>query len=89
MDDLRTPVEDAEALAATSPTARLLKVPDRGHSVLDSSGCARRGLGHFIADEPVFDCHAYPQHVPKPAREVPSLQQQLENLLRRLPKPAR
>lgn len=89
MDDLRTPVEDAEALAATSSTARLLKVPDRGHSVIGDSGCARRALAHFMADEPVSDCHLFPQHVPRPAREVPSLQKQLENLLKRLPKPAR
>jgi hypothetical protein len=37
----------------------------------------------------VSDCHLNPQHVPKPAREVPSLQKQLDNLLKRLPKPAR
>jgi pimeloyl-ACP methyl ester carboxylesterase len=89
MDDLRTPVEDAEALAAASPTARLLKVPDRGHSVIDSSGCARRAVARFMADQPVSDCHASPQHVPKPSREVPSLQKQVEALLKRLPKPAR
>jgi pimeloyl-ACP methyl ester carboxylesterase len=89
MDDLRTPVEDAAALAATSPQARLLKVPDRGHSVIDSSGCARRALAHFIADQPISECHLYPQHLPKPAHRVPSLQEQLDNLLKRLPKPAR
>jgi pimeloyl-ACP methyl ester carboxylesterase len=88
MDDLRTPVEDAEALAATSPDARLLKVPDEGHSVIDSSGCARRALAHFLADEPISECHVYPQHLPKPAKQVPSLQQQLDNLLKHLPKPA-
>ncbi|HEX6714131.1 MAG TPA: alpha/beta hydrolase, partial [Thermoleophilaceae bacterium] len=89
MDDLRTPVEDAEALAAASPTARLLKVPDRGHSVIDSSGCARRALAHFMADQPVSDCHVAQQHMPKPSRQVPSLQKQIEALLKRLPKPAR
>ncbi|HEX4734765.1 MAG TPA: alpha/beta fold hydrolase [Thermoleophilaceae bacterium] len=88
LDDLRTPVEDAAALAATSPTARLLRVPDVGHSVIESSGCARRGLGHFLKDEPISECHVYPQHSPKPAKRVPSLQEQLENLLKRLPKPA-
>ena len=89
MDDLRTPLEDAEALAASSPTARLLRVPDVGHSVIEDSGCARRALGHFIRDEPIADCHLNPRHVPKPARRVPSLQQQLEELLKRLPLPAR
>jgi pimeloyl-ACP methyl ester carboxylesterase len=89
LDDLRTPVEDAEQLAATSPTARLLKVPDRGHSVIDSSGCARRALAHFLVDEPISNCHVDPQHLPKPAKRVPSLQEQLDNLLKRLPQPAR
>jgi hypothetical protein len=88
LDDLRTPVEDAEALAATSPYARLLEVPDEGHSVIDSSGCARRALAHFLVDEPISDCHVYPQHLPKPATQVPSLQSQLDNLLKHLPKPA-
>jgi pimeloyl-ACP methyl ester carboxylesterase len=88
MDDLRTPVEDAEALAATSPTVRLLKVPDRGHSVIEDSGCARRALAHFMVDEPVSDCHLYAQHVPKPSKQVPSLQKQLDELLKRLPQPA-
>jgi pimeloyl-ACP methyl ester carboxylesterase len=89
LDDLRTPTEDAVALAATSPAARLLQVPDRGHSVIDSSGCARRALAHFMADEPVADCHVSPQHMPKPVKRVLTLQEQLENLLKRLPKPAR
>jgi alpha-beta hydrolase superfamily lysophospholipase len=89
MDDLRTPVEDAAALAATSPTAQLLRVPDVGHSVIESSGCARRALGHFMNDEPLSDCHVGAQHSPKPAKRVPSLQEQLDALLKRLPKPAR
>jgi hypothetical protein len=89
MDDLRTPVEDAAALAATSPTARLLRVPDVGHSVIESSGCARRALGHFLNDEPISECHVSSQHSPKPTKRVPSLQEQLDALLKRLPKPAR
>jgi pimeloyl-ACP methyl ester carboxylesterase len=88
MDDLRTPVEDAAALAAGSPMAQLLRVPDVGHSVIETSGCARRALGHFLKDEPISQCHVYPQHSPKPAKRVPSLQEQLENLLNRLPQPA-
>jgi TAP-like protein len=89
MDDLRTPAEDAAALAATSPTARLLRVPDIGHSVIGSSGCGRRALGHFLRDEPISECHLNPQHVPKPAKRVPSLREQIEALLKRLPQPAR
>jgi pimeloyl-ACP methyl ester carboxylesterase len=89
MDDLRTPTEDAVALAATSPTARLLRVPDIGHSAIGSSGCARRALGHFLKDEPISECHMSAQHSPKPAKRVPSLQEQLEAFLKRLPQPAR
>jgi pimeloyl-ACP methyl ester carboxylesterase len=89
LDDLRTPLEDAAALAGTSPQARLLRVPDVGHSAIDSSGCARRALGHFLRDEPISDCHMYAQHVPKPAREVPSLQKAVDEILKKLPKPAR
>lgn len=89
MDDLRTPTEDAAALAATSPTARLLRVPDVGHSVIGSSGCARRALGHFMRDEPISECHLNAQHVPTPAKRVPSLQEQIEALIKRLPEPVR
>jgi pimeloyl-ACP methyl ester carboxylesterase len=89
LDDLRTPAEDAAALAATSPMARLLRVPDVGHSVIQSSGCARRALGHFMKDEPISDCHLNARHVPKPSRHVPSLQSQLDAVLEKLPIPAR
>ena len=89
MDDLRTPTEDAAALAATSPTARLLRVPDIGHSAIGNSGCARRALGHFLRDEPISECHLTAQHSPKPAKHVPSLQEQVAALLKRLPQPAR
>ena len=87
-DDLRTPLEDAEQLAASSPNAKLLRVADIGHSVIESSGCARRALAHFMIDEPFSECHASAVHVPKPSRHVPSLQKELEKLLTRLPKPA-
>jgi pimeloyl-ACP methyl ester carboxylesterase len=89
MDDLRTPTEDAAALAATSPAARLLRVPDIGHSAIGNSGCARRALGHFLRDEPISECHLTAQHSPKPAKRVPSLQEQVAALLKRLPQPAR
>jgi hypothetical protein len=45
-------------------------------------------LAHFMVDQPISECHVYPRHMPKPAKQVPSLQQQLENLLKNLPKPA-
>jgi pimeloyl-ACP methyl ester carboxylesterase len=81
LDDLRTPVEDAAALAATSPSALLLRVPDVGHSVIQSSGCARRALVSFFNGEPFSECQATPEHTPKPVRRVISLQKQLQAIL--------
>lgn len=85
LDDLRTPTEDAQALAAATPRAQLLQVPDMGHSVIESSGCARRALAHFMLDQPISPCHAAAKHVPKPARRVISLQEQLGALLENSP----
>ena len=41
-DDLRTPVEGAQRVAAQFPRAKLVVAPATGHSVLgsDASGCA-------------------------------------------------
>jgi hypothetical protein len=49
--DLRTPLEDAEALAARLPDARVLRAPGVGHSVISStfSSCPERALGAFFA----------------------------------------
>jgi pimeloyl-ACP methyl ester carboxylesterase len=57
-EDLRTPVEDARRTAALYPNARLLNVPDAGHSVLTSGAgtCAARALVAFLADRPVAAC---------------------------------
>jgi hypothetical protein len=60
-------------------------VPDIGHSVIQSSGCARRALTHFAHDEPFSQCHRDAQHNPKPAHHVVSLQKQFEVLLEDLP----
>jgi pimeloyl-ACP methyl ester carboxylesterase len=48
--DLRTPLEEARAVKAQIPSARLLPVPGVGHSVAgaDPSGCARRAIGRFL-----------------------------------------
>jgi TAP-like protein len=50
-DDLRTPLEDAQAVASLLPQARLLAVPRVGHAVLfnDPSGCAARAVAAFFA----------------------------------------
>lgn len=50
-DDLRTPLEDATALAGRFPRATLLAVPHTGHSVLGSepASCASDGVAAFAA----------------------------------------
>jgi pimeloyl-ACP methyl ester carboxylesterase len=50
-DDLRTPYEQALAIAARYSDAQLLRVPDVGHSTVseDRSGCARKAMIEFLA----------------------------------------
>jgi pimeloyl-ACP methyl ester carboxylesterase len=87
LDDLRTPAEDAESIAASSPHSQLLLVPDVGHSTLTTSGCARRAFFSFMADRPLSQCHVYAEHHPKPARQVAHWQRAVEEVLQHIPKP--
>ncbi|MCW2958796.1 MAG: alpha/beta hydrolase, partial [Solirubrobacterales bacterium] len=50
-DDLRTPLEDAQALAARFPRAAVIGVPHSGHSVLGSepASCAKDAVAAFAA----------------------------------------
>ena len=92
LDDLRTPAEDALALARTSPHGHFLLVPDVGHSVISSSPCARRALWHFMASELIGECHRTAQHKPAPTKRVRSLQSLLDEALKDFPgllRPAR
>jgi pimeloyl-ACP methyl ester carboxylesterase len=86
LDDLRTPAEDAITLANDTPGAKLLLVPDIGHSTLTVSGCARRAFAHFMRDEPFSQCHAYARHRPPPAKRVTNWQQDIEQLIKRIPR---
>jgi pimeloyl-ACP methyl ester carboxylesterase len=54
-DDLRTPVEGAQRVAAQFPQAKLVVAPDTGHSALgsDVSGCTERAFARFFRDQPV------------------------------------
>jgi pimeloyl-ACP methyl ester carboxylesterase len=56
--DLRTPVEDAQSVAARIPGAVLVSVPYVGHSVVtsDNSDCAKHALAAFFAAQPVQQC---------------------------------
>jgi hypothetical protein len=50
-DDLRTPYEQDLVIAAGYSNARLLRIPDVGHSTVssDSTGCAENAMIEFIA----------------------------------------
>lgn len=85
LDDLRTPAEDAEALAASTPRSHLVLVPDVGHSTLTTSGCGRRAFFQFMADQAIGECHRYGQHHPLPAGHVINWQQEVQNVIRNLP----
>jgi pimeloyl-ACP methyl ester carboxylesterase len=54
-DDLRTPVEGAQRVAAQFPQAKLVVAPNTGHSALgsDASGCTERAFAHFFRHQPV------------------------------------
>ncbi|WP_354698176.1 hypothetical protein DSM112329_03841 [Paraconexibacter sp. AEG42_29] len=58
--DLRTPVEDAQAVAASFPRAQVVAVPHTGHSVLgtEAADCAKKALAAFAAAAPVAACPA-------------------------------
>ena len=56
--DVRTPLEDAQALAARIPGAQLLAIPHTGHSVLgsDQSACSGAAVAAFFSGAPVAAC---------------------------------
>jgi hypothetical protein len=66
-DDLRTPVENAQRVAAAFPRASLLVAPGTGHSVLgsDASSCSRRAFEAF------FLGHRVNTHCRRRARDFP------------------
>jgi hypothetical protein len=53
--DMRTPLENAKAVARELPHASIISVAGTGHDVLDSdlTRCAETGLRRFIHDKPV------------------------------------
>jgi pimeloyl-ACP methyl ester carboxylesterase len=68
--DLRTPLEDATAVAARVPGAQVLAVPNSGHSVLlgsDTTDCSKNAIAAFFAGQPVAPCaDAAPRFRPTP-----------------------
>jgi pimeloyl-ACP methyl ester carboxylesterase len=73
--DLRTPVEDASAVAARIPGAQLVSVPNVGHSVLgsDPTPCAREAVAAFFSGRPVAQCAAAAPQFPPTAKPATSL----------------
>jgi pimeloyl-ACP methyl ester carboxylesterase len=67
-DDLRTPVEGAQRVAAQFPQAKLVVAPATGHSTLgsDASGCTERAFARFFRDQPVSTA------CPRRRREFPA-----------------
>ena len=64
-DDLRTPVENAQRVAAQFPRAQLVVAPATGHSALgsDGSGCTERAFGRFLQRRGRH--HSVPAHAPR------------------------
>jgi pimeloyl-ACP methyl ester carboxylesterase len=58
VDDLRTPLEGAQDVAAALPRAHLVSVADTGHSTLttDLTGCAGRAMIRFFLGRPPGRC---------------------------------
>ncbi|HKG40369.1 MAG TPA: alpha/beta fold hydrolase [Conexibacter sp.] len=78
--DLRTPLEDAQAVAAQLPRAKLLAVPAVGHSVLSFTGeqdCPTRAVRAFLAGATLRPCPSVPDNafplVPRPPARFAAL----------------
>jgi fermentation-respiration switch protein FrsA (DUF1100 family) len=85
-DDIRTPLEDATALAAQLPQAQLVSVPNTGHAVLgdDPTRCAKTALTDFFAGRAVQACRpAAPSAIdpfPPSLKEIPTRDTSLRGL---------
>lgn len=67
-EDLRTPLADAEQVAAGYSQARILAVPFTGHSTVgtDVSECAANGLASFLGGRPPAACSTSADQRPVP-----------------------
>ncbi len=67
--DLRTPLEDAAAVAGRVPGAQVLPVPNVGHSAVgsDPTDCTKNAMGAFFTGQPVPQCPpTAPRFAPTP-----------------------
>lgn len=65
-DDLRTPSEDARAVANSIPGAQFVSVPDHGHSLIGSGSCADRAIARFMSGTQPVACKRGEKHSPEP-----------------------
>jgi pimeloyl-ACP methyl ester carboxylesterase len=79
-EDLRTPTADAEAVAAQIPDAKVLVVPNTGHSVLgsDPTSCSQNAVTAFFNNTPIEPCSSttipyFLQPVPLPPESIGAL----------------
>ncbi len=56
--DLRTPLEQAQAIAAQYPGAVLADFPGEAHSLISTTTCAPKLVARFLAGQPVGTCPA-------------------------------
>jgi pimeloyl-ACP methyl ester carboxylesterase len=77
--DLRTPNEDARAVAQRFPRASYVQVPGNGHDELggDITGCTRDALNSFVKDQPVGDPCAGLTDIIDPLPVAPTLLSQV------------
>ena len=73
-DDLRTPTANAREVAAQIPGAKLLIVPNTGHSVLgsDPTSCSSNALQALFAARPIRPCPTTPPAVLLPTPLPPA-----------------
>jgi pimeloyl-ACP methyl ester carboxylesterase len=73
-DDLRTPIEGAQRLAALLPQSTLVAVPGVGHSVYgsDLSNCSGRALRQFFAGKKVTTKCRHPNGRIRPDGPIPA-----------------
>src|SRR3954452_1683264 len=83
-EDLRTPVEGAQRVAAQMPHSTLLTIPATGHSTLgsDSSSCTLNAVTRFLERLPVRGACGDPPATPTPDQPAPLTLAEVERMPR-------
>jgi hypothetical protein len=77
--DSRTPIENAQAVAAELPHSTLISVPGSGHDEIDTdlSGCVARAMFRFFSNRRIGDACARTTNAVPPAPVAPTVLGQL------------